>query len=194
MRPNRTPLFAVPTALVALVLLAGCNPVAEPEPTPTETTTPSASATPTPAPTPTAEASQPITISCDELTPAQVMYDYNPNFALEAGFTPARGSLGAEAVAEKGIACSWLNLTSSQTIEITAAHLPTAALDQRKNDLITTSNSVPTYLVEGYFIVEGDVGTAQAFSGPFWITASSVTFFEPGEVAPLIAAAIAALG
>jgi hypothetical protein len=136
----------------------------------------------------------PITITCDELVPAQVMYDFNSNFSLQAGYVPAPGSLGAEAVAENGIACSWINLTGGQTIEVTAAHLSAAQLAQRSNDLVATSNPVPTYEVEGYFIVEGGVGVAQAFDPPYWVTASSVVFFEPGDVTPIMAAALAALG
>lgn len=128
------------------------------------------------------------------MVPPQVMYDYNPNFALESDYTPAAGSLAAQAAAEKGIACSWINLTSGQTIEMSAAHLPATQLEQRSNELVTTSNSVPTYEVEGYFIVNGAAGTAQAFDPPYWITATSTAFFEPGDVAPLMAAAVAALG
>lgn len=184
----------MPVALLGLLLLSGCEPVVEPTPTPTGSSSASGSSTPTPTPTATPEPSQPITITCNELVPPQAMYDFNPNFALQADYTPAAGSLAAEAVAEKGIACSWINLTSSETIEMSAAHLPEAQLEQRSNDLVTTSNSVPTYEVEGYFIVEDGVGTAQAFDPPFWITATSTAFFEPGDVAPLMAAAVAALG
>jgi hypothetical protein len=37
------------------------------------------------------------------------------------------------------------------------------------------------------------VGTAQAFDGPYWITSVSPVFVEPGDVTPLIAAAVGAL-
>ncbi|MFM9877277.1 MAG: iron ABC transporter ATP-binding protein [Rhodoglobus sp.] len=191
MLSRRVLLTALP--VLALALLSGCNPVAEPTPTPTRSSTSTPTPTPTPTPTTTAEAGEPITIGCDELVNAQVMYDFNPNFALQNDYTPAAGSLGAQAVAAQGIACSWVNLTSGETIEISAAHLPTDQLEQRSNELVATSNTVPTYDVEGYFIVEGGVGTAQAFDPPYWVTATSVAFFEPGDAAPLMAAALGAV-
>lgn len=193
MRPHRTILFATPTALLALALLAGCVPIAEPDPVVTGSASPTPTATATPTPSATPDKSVPVTISCDELVSPQVMYDYNSNFALQADFTPADGSLAAQSLAEMGVACSWVNLTSGQTIEMSASRPPATQLEQRKNDLVSSSNSVPTYDVEGYFLLEGGVGTAQAFDGPYWIASVSAAFFEPGDVTPLMAAAIGAL-
>jgi hypothetical protein len=97
-------------------------------------------------------------------------------------------------VTQKGLACAWVNQTSGELIEVSVANLPAAHLTQLKNDLVTTSNSVPTYEVEGYFKVNGSTGEAQAFSDPYWIVATSTAFFEPGDAQPIVAAAIAALG
>ena len=192
------PTAAITSAIIASIsvaLLAGCVPTpVEPRPTATPTVTATAEPTPTPTPTATAEEGVPVLVGCDQLVTAQELYDYNPNFALQTDFAPSAGSLAAEAIALQGIACSWVNLTSGETIVMSVAHLSDAALTARGNDLITSSNPVPTYSVEGYFLLEGGIGIAQAISPPYWITASSRFFFEPGDVAPLMAAALSALG
>lgn len=189
----RAPLMTIP--LVAALLLAGCVPTTDSpsesaSPTPSSTPTGSPSATPTPTST---AAGVPITVACDQLIPAQVMYDFNPNFALEPTFSPSAGSLAAEALAANGVACSWVNQSSGETIDIAAANLPADALTPRMNELVGSSNSVPTYEVEGYFRVSDGVGEAQAFDPPFWVTAVSPAFAEPGDAAPIMLAALAAL-
>ena len=47
---------------------------------------------------------------------------------------------------------------------------------------------------EGYFAAAGGVGTAEAFSGSYWVTAVSPTFTEPGDVAALVSSAVGSLG
>jgi hypothetical protein len=190
--------IAVPTAIAALLLLAGCVQ-GQDDADPATSSTPSPSATPSATPTPSASAGDaidgtPVTVTCNELVTPQAMYDYNPNYSLKADYKPAVGSLAAQVVTQKGLACAWVNQTSGELIEVSVANLPAAHLTQLKNDLVTTSNSVPTYEVEGYFKVNGSTGEAQAFSDPYWIVATSTAFFEPGDAQPIVAAAIAALG
>jgi len=195
---RRSLALAVPFATIALLLLSGCvqeQDAATPAPTSSATTPASASPTPSPSAT-TADPVDgiPLTITCDQLIPAQAMYDYNPNFSLKADYKPASGSLAAEVVAQKGLACAWVNQTSGDLIEVSVAHLPAAHLEQLKNTLVTTSHSVPTYDVEGYFQLDGSIGQAQAFPDPYWLVATSTAFFEPGDAQPIVAAAISALG
>ena len=198
MRARHPMLAALPAAAVILFALVACVPVdggdpgTSPAPTaPTVSISPSASPTTQPSSPATGV---PVTIGCEQLVTAQAIYDYNPNFSLQADYSPAAGSLGAQAIEQRGIACSWINQTSGETIEIAVAQLPEPELTALKNNLVMTSNSVPTYDVEGYFEVDGGVGVAQAFPGPYWLTGSSTTFFEPGDAAPLIAAAVVGLG
>jgi hypothetical protein len=186
-------------AAAVLLTLVGCtSPASTPAPTQTDGSS-SNSATPTVSPTssatPTAQANDPtpVTIPCKALISAQEMYDFNPNFGLTANYAPASGSLAAQAVADKGIACEWTNQTSGDTIVITVAQLSASATTTLKNQLVSSSNSVPTYGVEGYFLATGGVGTAQVFPGPYWVTATSSAFFEPGDAAQLVKDAIAAL-
>jgi len=191
--------FAVPVAAITLALLAGCaleskavDPVASSTPTRTSTPTPTQTATPTSTPVSTVDGI-PITITCDQLITPQAMYDYNPNFSLKADYKPAAGSLAAQVATQKGLTCGWVNQTSGDLIEVAVAHLPAAHLTELKNTLVTTSHSVPTYNVEGYFLLNGKTGEAQAFSDPYWIVATSTAFFEPGDAQPIVAAGIAVL-
>ena len=186
--------FAVPAAALTL-LLAGCVPSPESDAAPTARPTPSATASPTPSATVApSDAATPITIGCDALVSAQTMLDYNPNYTLKADYSPAPGSLGAQAVAAKGIACAWVHGSNGSLIEVSAADLPQAQYDAIMNELVSTSNPVPTYGVEGYFRADGGVGVAQAGSGRFWVVASSTAFFEPGDATPIMTAALGALG
>ncbi len=181
-------LLAVP---LAVLLLAGCVPTDAPAPEPSQS---SSSPTPSPTPTPTVEpVGIPITVSCDDLVSAGVMYDFNPNFGLEGEFEPDAGTAAATAVAENGLACRWINETSGEVIDISVANLPATALTALRDELAASSTLVPTYGVEGYFRVADGVGEAQAIDDPFWIVSVSTAFTEPGEAEPIMSAAIAAL-
>ena len=195
---NRSLILVVPVFAMAVALLVGCVPEKQVEPGGV-TATPSPTSTPTPSPTASAAPTDavdgtPMTITCDQLVSAQAMYDYNSNFTPKPGYSPAAGSLAAEVARQHGLTCGWVNQTSGEVIEIAVANLPEAHLTDLKNTLVTTSHSVPTYDVEGYFILNGSTGEAQAFSDPYWIVATSTAFFEPGDAEPLVKAAIAALG
>lgn len=195
MSPRRSAL-ALAVGFLGLALLSGCVPSApEPEPTGTASSTPSgsASASPTPTPTPTEEII-PFSADCTALLTPAVVYDFDPNYSPAGAFTPAAGSVAAEAIAAGGVACRWVHGTTGQTLDVAVAHLSPAAATARKNDLVTTSNSVPTYGVEGYFRVVDGAGEAQAFPDPYWVSIVSAGFAEPGDATPLMDAVIAALG
>lgn len=197
------PRIAVVAAVAAgtlLLAVAGCTSTISPTASPSATeVTSSHGAAPSPAatssPTPSAAADDwvPVTIVCKQLISAQEMYDFNPNFGLTANYVPKSGSLAAQALAEHGVACEWTNQTSGDTIEISLAQPSTSAATALKNQLVTSSTSVPTYGVEGYFLATGGVGTAQVFPSPYWLVATSTAFFEPGDAAQLVKDAIAAL-
>jgi hypothetical protein len=163
-------------------------------PTPSET----ASSTPTSTPTPTenpVDKGTPIKLGCNDLISAQDMYDYNPNFSLTDDYSPASGSDAATIVNDyQGVACRWVNDSSGEKLDIAVASLQDYTLTDLKNGLVSTSTSVPTYDVEGYFTTVKKIGQADAFSDPYWISADSDYFLEPGDASPLIANVIAALG
>jgi len=184
---------------VAAALVSGVSACAsETEATPSETSVPPTSKpTETPKPTatqPPVTVGTPVTIDCNTLISPQAMYDFNPNFGLSDGFKPEAGSEAATIVAAKGLACQWVNQTSGEVIQVAVADLPADKLTALKNSYVTSSNSVPTYGVEGYFEMDDSFGVAEAFSGSYWISARSNFFLEPGDAQPIIAAAIAGLG
>lgn len=179
--------------VLTILLLAGCVPATvEPTASPTPTPTPTVTAV-EPTPTPTADGSTAVTVACDDLISPQTMYDFNPNFVLESGVSPAAGSLAAEAVASGGVFCRWINGSSRETIDLSVASPAPDALTARANDLVTSSNPVPTYEVEGYFHLSGSIGVAQAITPPYWVAMVSPAFLEPGDAAPLMISAITAL-
>ena len=186
--------FAAP---VLLVLLAGCLPTPDPSasgtpsstpsttPTATASASPTASATPTATPTPEPGAI-PLSIACGDLVNAQVFYDYNPNFSLLDSYTPDAGTAAASAVAAQGVACRWVNNSSGETIDISAARLPEPRLSEAK---AAAGASVDDFEVEGYF----SGGVAQAFNGEVWVAAASASFGSAPDAAPLVNAAISAV-
>ncbi|WP_157155545.1 iron ABC transporter ATP-binding protein [Diaminobutyricimonas sp. LJ205] len=192
----------VSAAMLGLVLaatLAGCSAEsAEPAATPTGSAAPTSvatapageTATPEPSATPVGT---PVTIGCDALLTPQALYDYNPNFGTDPSYSPAKNSLAAQIVDYKGVACGWVNQTSSEPIEIAVADLPEEELTRVKNDAFAISNMVPTYGDEAYFRVTDGVGEARVFSGTHWVVVMSPAFYEPGDAVPIIEPVLAAL-
>ncbi len=188
--------IAATAAVLGMLTLAGCtsNPVAPVErPSATSTTapvvSPSASAPgEEPTPTPTGPTTVPVTQSCDELLPAQVVFDFNPNYALDPDYEPSPDSDSALIESYQGIACGWVNLTSGDSIEVAVAHLGAGDIEKVQNQLVLTVDAVPTYGGVDYFEATGGVGTVNAFQGDFWIVARSVEFFEPGDAETIVRA------
>lgn len=181
----------VAVALSSALALAGCAPSSSPSSSPSATagggssTKPSTSPTPTPTPT---EPPTPVTLTCEQVVTADQLYAYNPNFGANPGYVPKDGTLEKKIADWQGVACSWLNQTSGETIQIAIAQPPASQLDALKNAAITDAQPVPTYgapPIEGYFKT-GDSGQVQIFRGGYWIVAESTAFFEPGDAAPLM--------
>ncbi|MGX5681329.1 hypothetical protein [Schumannella luteola] len=194
MRLSRHSILLPATALVAAALLAGCVPTEEDSPTasPTPTPTPTESSTPTPSAAPTAEII-PFQVACDQLLSPDALYSIDPNYGLLGPFTPDAGTPAAAVVAAGGTACRWTHETSGATLDIAVAELPAVTSTSIKNTLVTESNSVPTYGVEGYFRVNGSLGEANAFPDPYWVTVVSAQFSEPGDASPVVNAVIGSL-
>jgi hypothetical protein len=186
------PLVLLPaTAAMLIGLLAGCAPTSAAEPSSTPSDPPS---------TPSAEPSEPTTqpavqidADCDTLVSPDAMYAFNPNFGLVDDWRPESGSPAADAVALEGVACQWLNQTSSDTIDLSVANLDDEGLESLKNAAVEQSTMVPTYGDEAYFEVEDGVGTAIVFDRSYWLVVSSGYFFEPGDATEIVEAALSAL-
>ena len=119
---------------------------------------------------------------------------YGERFTRDTSATPAKGSPAARIAQQHGRVCVWQEADDpSVTITLAVAELPEKSLTNLKDALFDRGGSVPTYTVEGYFALTHDVGRADAFADPYWITTSSTLFTEPGTAQPVVDAARQAL-
>jgi hypothetical protein len=172
---------------------ASATPHPAETPAPTEPTKPTTDATPAPRAT-----SAPIEVDCSGLLSLQVMYDYNANFSLDESYVPDIATEVGQVAELGGLACAWENQTSGEVLEVGVASLEDGPLTNLKNNFVMNSQPVPTFgdptVVEGYFTKDGEVGQAEAFAGPFWVSVNSTALSEPGDAEPIMSAALAALG
>ncbi|TXN28559.1 arginyl-tRNA synthetase [Lacisediminihabitans profunda] len=163
-------------------------------PTPTPAGTP---ASPSPTPT-TGTPAQAVSIGCNTLVSAQTMYDFNPNFGLDASFKPAGGTPAATAIAAKGVACDWTNQTSGDKVTIAVARPGSAALAGLKTSA-AAGTPVAGIGESAYFSSSGGAGRLDVFTGTYWLVATSVFFgsaadFGSGaDARTLVASAVAQL-
>jgi hypothetical protein len=151
------------------------------------------------APTPSSSGSaapigERVDETCAELVPDATFTVYGQEFELDPSAAPAKGSPAARIAQQRGRVCVFDEVAdSSVTITLAVAHLPEKSLTNLKDALYERGGSVPTYTVEGYFSLTDDVGRADAFADPYWITTSSSLFTEPGSAQPVVDAARQAL-
>jgi hypothetical protein len=153
------------------------------------------SATPTTGPTPTATAgtqAQSVTIACGTLVSAQTMYNFNPNFGLDSTFRPAGGTPAATAVADQGVACNWTNQSSGDTVTIAAVRPGSVALATLK---AAAAGGTPVSGLgeSAYFASSGGRGRVDAFTGAYWVVATSVFFSTGADAKDLVSAALSQL-
>lgn len=128
-----------------------------------------------------------VTQSCGDLLPSSALAVYGKTFTLDPHYRPAKGSPAARIAEQRGRVCRWTATDdTSTTITLAVADLPEKSLTNLKDALYQRGGSVPTYRVEGYFSLTDGVGRADAFADPYWITASSPLFTEPGGAQPVI--------
>jgi len=189
--------------ILALLVLTGCSPESTTTPTAAATGEASAAATAeataAPSPTPTPEPTgTPIALGCNDILSLQDAYDFNPNYGTAPAYEPAAGSLAATAVKYSGIACAWSNQSSDELIEISVAQPEARLMNTLKDSAIADSQVVPTYSstpeIEGFFTVDSGAGKVQVFTGTYWVTLSSTSFFEPGDAQALVATVLGHLG
>ncbi len=185
--------LALPLLGVAALALAGCAPADHVLPPGSSASgqpgVPDSSETGTPPADPVNES---VGINCQQLLNDQTVYDWGSgNFAYDASYAPAAGSSAATAVASGGLACRWINLTSSETVDF-AVSVP--ASDDARTAAAAAGSPAPELAPDAYFSSDGTTGHLDIFSGKYWITGESTWFLSPEDAAPLASAAIAALG
>lgn len=162
-------------------------------------------ATGAPAPSETVDAPEPtetvdpivgtaIEIGCEELLSASALDFYGGTFTPVADFTPGVDWRAQLLVDQRGVACLWVDQSTGKSLVLAVANMPHENLETIKNDRFLESNSVPTYGVEGYFMMVDTVGEAEAFDDPYWIYTRSDVYFEPGDALPAVSSAMDALG
>lgn len=194
------------TGAVALIALTGCSadsltpsatttstaspaPDAEATPGTSASPTDAPETTPSPSPTPTPTPSgTPVGLTCDDVLSPDDIYAFNPNFGTAPDYQPT--GLVATAPAYGGVTCGWLNQSSRALLEVSVATPADDALEDLKNQAARSGEAVPTNgtppEVEAYFSKSGETGAVQVFTGDYWVVASSVAFFEPGDAQKLI--------
>lgn len=185
------------SALIALaaasLTLTACAPPVGPDGSPSpsaSTSTPSDSESappdehredpgqPTAPPTSTTrpDAGEDVGLACDDVITLQQMYDFNPNVSALGQYTPEAGSLGDTVVSYNGLTCRWSNNTSGRTIDVAIAKLDPETLADLSADASKSAEPVSVYGDEGYFGQSSGVGTAQIFTGSYWVVLSSKDF------------------
>jgi len=185
--------FALTGATLALIALAGCAAESGTEPTASATASASATAEPTatataePTETATAEPAVPpagtaVDKTCDQLLTADDIYALNPNIGVDPGYA-ATSDAAVTATTYSGISCGWLNQSSGEVIEVALAMPNETLANTIKDTALSGGEAVPTYgsapEVEGYF--NADAGTAEVFTGGYWVAVTSTTMTEPGD-------------
>ena len=184
-----------PTMSTSIAPAAGASASVSPSPSPDSRE----SARPTPSPSASASASASagsgavaVAIPCSALVSEQTIYNFNPNFTRKTTFSPASGSAAAQAVANLGIACGWVNNTSSDTVTISVAKPGPATLTALKASA-SDGTAVAGLGDKAYFSLSGGVGRIDAFKVKYWLTATSTYFSSAEDAATLMRSAVSAL-
>ena len=136
-----------------------------------------------------------VGLNCGELLTDQVVYDWGSgNFALDVDYEPAAGSAAAQIVTEGGLACRWVNLTSSETVDVAVAAPESTVLESAAATAAESAEPATAISPTAYFSSADGIGRVDAFTDRYWLTAQSSWFLGQEDAAPLITAAIAALG
>jgi hypothetical protein len=193
MRLVRFAITSIVVAGISALTLAGCAPDRGGLEQPTPTTDPVVSSgAPTPSQAPEPVVGAPFTVDCSALLSDDEVFQYNQNFAADAQWVPAAGSLAAQVVAEGGTACAWANLSGGDEIEIAVATPSPNQLATLKK-AASSGKATKGLGDEGYFSQDGEYGQLQVFRGPYWLTAVSLYFGQSGEANQLVYSALSHL-
>jgi hypothetical protein len=179
-----------------LIPLAGCAPSRSPfdnGSSPSSTgTAPDSSATPTAAPT-LEPGDIAFRIACTDVVSDQAIYDWGSgNWATDPDFAVPAGSSAATIVEHGGTACGWINLSSNEKLSVAIGQFAPETLGTLRAQQAAAAEPVADFGTDGFFAATAGTGQADAFTGPYWISASSTFFLEAGDALQLVQAALAA--
>lgn len=205
-RRARSGLRAAALVGLALASLSACTATGATSPTTPPSSAPATSgsaATASPTPTAPALVSTPFAADCAALVDPATLESSFPGLTVADAPDPGTGVDAAadddatatplQQVADAdGTLCAWTDAAGDE-FTLGVAHYDDAGLTSLANELVASSNSVPTYGVEGYFQVDGGTGRADFFPLPYYVVLESTAFVEPGSAEPMAAQVVAAL-
>lgn len=170
----RRPVLVV-TALMFALVAAGCT-------SPGQVTTgrppPPATAGSAPGSTSTFGTGTATGFECDQLLNAAALGTLDASLTPDADYTPATGSTAEEAVAIKGVACSWSDEPSATTLVVTVAKPDASTLATLK-----TRAGTPTDQFGGFTSAYTKGNELQLVnSDGYWATAESPLLADPAKV------------
>lgn len=134
-----------------------------------------------------------INLGCSDLITPQNIYDYNPNFG-EIGWTPDAGTSAQKAAQWNGLACRWIDETSSVPIDVSAASIvDRGTMMQLRDAAAADGTPVPNIGDAAFFHMIGSEGELQVFRGDDWLTFRSEWFGSGTDADPLPADALSNL-
>lgn len=168
---TRASLGVVCVIAIGLSLTACTGP--ETEPTTTASVTASSSEAPTASPTEQpAGDSVPFQQNCDDLMPASVMFEWNPNYSLNNDGTKAPGSSWDIVEQLQGTNCNFVNQSSGNAVTISVTQLTDSGLSVLQEQIAGTLPEIES--ADGgtaYFGTVAGSGVFEMFTPTkFWIT------------------------
>ena len=116
------------------------------------------------------------------------MYDFNPNFSLQANYAPKSGTAAYTAKTDGGTACNWINDTSGETLTVSVAK-PGSDEFAALSTAASAGTPVSGYGDAAYF----SNGRFDIFRGKYWLVAQSAFFSSAADASALAKAALSAL-
>jgi hypothetical protein len=161
--------------LVLAIGVAGCASHGQ---VTTGTPPPPATAGPAPGSSSTFGSGTSVSYQCNELLDDASLAALDPGLTPDADYAPAPGSIAEEAVAIKGVACSWTGAASQTTLVVTLAKPDVATLAKLK-----TQAGTPTTQF-GAFASAYTRGTQLQLvnTDGYWATADSPLLADPAKL------------
>jgi hypothetical protein len=126
-----------------------------------------------------------VNLGCDDLVTRQQIYDFNPNF-VNIPWLPTAGTSAAQAIQWNGLACRWINETSSDPIDVTAVSVvDRGTMVQLRAAAAAAGTPVANLGDVAYFQTIGGDGELQIFEGNYWVTLRSPWFEIASDANPL---------
>lgn len=113
------------------------------------------------------------------------MYDFNPNFTMQANYAPKSGTAAFTAKSDSGTACNWVNNTSGASVTASIARPGSDEFATLKT-AAATGTPVSGYGDSAYFAA----GRVEVFSGAYWVVLESTYFSSAADASALVTSAM----